>query len=165
MTSAELPWSTRTLCTFLPAVTTEMTTGSLSCGTMSRRSPLVNTRSDSHGSPEILSSIALTPLAYFFRRKILQLWYGPRREPASRVLVLPPAAARWRSLWAPRHNPSKTRFSPGHRAGNPTTGSYQCGDRKLRGIHTKSLSEAPTPYRASLVASISQLYWARRSGP
>ena len=165
MTSAELPWSTSTLCTFLPAVTTEMTTGSLSWGTTSRRSLLVNTRSDSHGSPESLSSIELTPHAYFFRWEAvgpppenLQQWCGPRQAHASHVLVLPPAAARWRSLRALRHNPSKTEFSPAHLAGNPTTGSYQCGARKPRGTRTRSLCEALTPCQSSLVASASRLY-------
>ena len=125
MTSAELPWSTRTLCTFLPPVTTEMTTGSLSCGTTSRRSPLVNTRSDSHGSPEILSSIELTPLAYFFRWEAVgpppektQQWCEPRRERASRALalLLEPAGRRLRRIL--RRNPSETPSSPAHQAGN-----------------------------------------------
>ena len=135
------------------------------CGTTSRRSALVNTRSDSHGSPEILSSIELTPSRIFFagrrwvlRRKNLQQWCEPRREQASRALVLPLAPAgrwSWRVL---RHNPSKTRFSPAHLAGNPATGSYPCDDRKPRGTRTKSLSEALTPYQSSSVASTSRLY-------
>ena len=162
MTSAELPWSTRTLCTFLPPVTTEMTTGSLSCGTTSRRSPLVNTRSDSHGSPEILSSIELTPLAYFFRWEAVgpppektQQWCEPRRERASRALAPLSAPARRRVL---RRNPSETRFSPAHQVGNPTRGSCQCDDQRPRGTRTKSLSVALTPCQFSPVTSTSQLY-------
>ena len=37
ITSVELPWSTRTWCTFLPTVTIEITMGSLSCGTTWRQ--------------------------------------------------------------------------------------------------------------------------------
>ena len=56
----------RTRCTFLPAVTIEITTRSFSCGTTSYRSTFVKKRSGSgdwSGSP---ASIAITSLTYFF---------------------------------------------------------------------------------------------------
>ena len=44
ITSVELPWSMRIRCTFLPTVTTDITTGSSSCGTTSSKSELVKQR-------------------------------------------------------------------------------------------------------------------------
>ena len=74
----------RTQCTFLPAVTTNITTRSLSCGTTSCRSTFVKKRSDSGDWSSSPTSTVITSLTYFFRWEAV---HPPPENPPEIVLI------------------------------------------------------------------------------
>ena len=79
ITSAKLPWSMGTRCTLLPTVTTDITTGSSSCGTTSSKSELVKQRVSFVRLPGFLTFIAITSLTYFLRLEAVHL--SPKNPP------------------------------------------------------------------------------------
>jgi len=64
ITSSELPWSIKALCTFRPTVITNITTGSFSWETTSSRSAPVKHRAGSWARPGLLDSKDITAQPY-----------------------------------------------------------------------------------------------------
>ena len=86
ITSVDLPWSIKTLRTFLPMVTTNITIRSFSWGTTSSRSELAKQRVGSRGWSALLTSRDITACPYHLR---LEAKFPPSKNPLDMVISSP----------------------------------------------------------------------------